>query len=54
MIVYHDRHNLPERDNSIQVENLHIQINEVNRSIDLKVPRNERVSHAHCLTVNIT
>jgi hypothetical protein len=46
VIVFHDRHNHQEINNSIQVENHHIQINGEDRNIDLnifKIKKNARV-----------
>ena len=42
VIVYHDQHNRQEINNLIQVENLHIQINGVNRNIDHEYRLNEK------------
>jgi hypothetical protein len=55
VIVYHDQHNHQEINNSIQVENHRIQINEGDHNIDLKMFQNkEKILDYHLLTVNIT
>ncbi len=49
MIVCHDRHNHQEINNSIQVENHRIQINEEDHNIDLKIVQNKQYEIIICL-----